>query len=173
MLGFRCPGTRVCAPGQRTGATVGNSITLAEKTPAEDLELVPRGADPRARRRRPATMAENRERQCKLGEVRWISTASQPDICARLAHFTAKVYPQQICDEFRLTDSIETISSWQPEMNLRYGPTSYVQDVFLEGRPDAACGRQAQNGKCHFICRLPILTRRPAKSGPEERDKCV
>ena len=57
-------------------------------------------------------MAENRERQCKLGEVRWISTASQPDICARLAHFTAKVYPQQICDEFRLTDSIETISSW-------------------------------------------------------------
>ena len=43
VLGFRCPGTRVCAPGQRTGATVGNSITLAEKTPAEDLELVPMG----------------------------------------------------------------------------------------------------------------------------------
>ena len=29
------------------------------------------------------------------------------------------------------------------------------------------------NGYRHFICRLPILTRRPAKSGPEERDKCV
>ena len=41
-------------------------------------------------RQKPLGVEEKLPRQCKLGELCWLATASRPDICARLAHTASR-----------------------------------------------------------------------------------
>ena len=53
--------------------------------------------------------------QGKLGEPCWLATASRPDICARLARFSANLKSLKVIDICRINDLIKTVKKWQSE----------------------------------------------------------
>ena len=47
--------------------------------------------------------------QCKLRELCWLATVSRPDICARLARFSANLNRLNVIDIYRIDDLIKTV----------------------------------------------------------------
>ena len=53
-------------------------------------------------------------RQCKLGKLCWLGTASRPDICARMARMASCINAIQGGDVYRINDLVKTAEKWQP-----------------------------------------------------------
>ena len=66
------------------------SMTLTQADFAKNLKLLPTSPELWARRREPLSTLYVKLRTCKLGELGWVATASQPDICARLARIASR-----------------------------------------------------------------------------------
>ena len=104
----------------------------------------------------------------KLGELRWPAAVSRPDVCARLARFSANLSGLKIADIYRVNDLIKTVKKWQSECALKYfaalpkparrslscpdaewgKPRPIHEDtMLLAGWSDAAFGTHAQDGR--------------------------
>ena len=64
-------------------------------------------------RNRPLNDEELQTCQSKLGEHRWLATVSRPDICARLARFSANFNGLNGVDIYRINDLIKTVGKWR------------------------------------------------------------
>ena len=66
-------------------------------------------------RNRPLNDEELQTCQSKLRALRWLATVSRPDICARLARFSANLNGHEVIDIYRINDLIKTVKEWQSE----------------------------------------------------------
>ena len=58
----------------------------------------------RAARQKTMSLEDTELRQCKIGELCWLATASRPDICARLARIAYRVNSLKGSDVYRIND---------------------------------------------------------------------
>ena len=58
--------------------------------------------------------------QSKPGDLCFLATVPRPDVCARLARFSANPNSLQVIDIYRINDLIKTVRKWQSECTLEY-----------------------------------------------------
>ena len=71
-------------------------------------------------RNRPLDDEELQICQSKLGELCWLETASRPDMCARLARFSASPACLKVIDMYRINDLIKLVMEGQGNCTLKY-----------------------------------------------------
>ena len=81
------------------------SVEITQKT-FTDL-LCPIATSPSLRRVRNRALTDEELQTCqsKLGEPCWLATVSRPDICARLARFSANLSSLKVIDIYRIKHS--------------------------------------------------------------------
>ena len=62
----------------------------------------------------------DRNRPLSDEELCWLATMARPDICARLARFSANLSSLQVIDVYRINDLIKTVKQWRSECTLKY-----------------------------------------------------
>ena len=101
------------------------SVDLTQAEFAQQLELLDAPPALWKRRRNPLTGKEKWLRQRKMGELRWLATASRPDICARLAQLASKVNGLKGSDIYFVSDLFKTVEVWQPRAVLKYASSPF------------------------------------------------
>ena len=90
-------------------------MAIAQKTITDLLD--PSATSPSLSRDWSRALSDEELQTCqsKLGELCWLATVSRPDICARLARFSANLNSVKVIDIYRINDLIKTVKKWQSE----------------------------------------------------------
>ena len=96
------------------------SAEITQKSFADMLCLIPTPPSLWKDRNRPLDDDDLQVCQGKLAELCWLATVSRPDICARLARFSANLNSLQVIDMYRINDLIKKINTGQSDYALKY-----------------------------------------------------
>ena len=101
----------------------GFSVILTQDEFAQNLKPLPASPQLWAVRQKTLAIAAIKLRQCKLGELCWLATASRPDICARRGRIAPRVNSSQGSDVYRINDLAQTFKEWGRAAIPKYLPT--------------------------------------------------
>ena len=147
------------------------SVTSTQEAFTKNLKLFPTLPESRAGRKNPLSTDYIKLRQCKLGELFWVATASRPDMCARLARAPSRINAPCGSDVYRINELVRVVKDWQQATVLKYASPSYSWEALgwgdkangalrkrvdrvhgaprtLLGLSDAAYREQSTEGKC-------------------------
>ena len=100
-------------------------VTLTQEDLAKNLKLLPTSPALWAGRTAPFSMDYIELRQCKLGEVCWVTAVSRPDICARLARIASRIDALCGSDVFRIDELVRVTRDWQQATALECASPSH------------------------------------------------
>ena len=123
------------------------SVTLTQKEFTSRLQPLETSPALWKRRQGPLSDEEKLLRQCKMGELCWLSTASRPDICARLAQLASKVNALQVI-HFRgqLCKSGTDVRSGHRRQPTKFTHFTLTKQFFLVGKRALATLPQSRRG---------------------------
>ena len=155
------------------------SVEITQETSTDLLD--PTATSPSLRRDRNRALTDEELQTCrsKLGELCWLATVSRPDICARLARFSANLNSLEVVGIYRINDLIKTVKKRQQECTLKYsaglptpaprflscpdagwGQTRPIHEdtMLLTGWSDAALGTHERDGRCRLEHLIALMS---------------
>ena len=94
-------------------------------------------------------MDETKMRQCKLGELCWVTTVSRPDMCAQLARVASRI--KSLCggDVYRINVLARAVREGEEVMMLKYASPSHPwKGLRLEGKAQGDLRNRGETLRC-------------------------